>query len=252
MGNAIERQQQLLNIINSRGMLPIKALSNILGVSEMTIRRDIKNLKNAAPSTQAGKDFSGFQHPEYNLLDELEKSNEQKISIGRFASSLIAKDDVIIIDTGSTTARMLPYIPTDIPITLLCFNANVLDGARDHSNINILFGGGFYHRKTEMFESQESLQFISKIRANKVFLSAAGIHKTLGITCANNYEVATKQAIIRSSQEKILLADSSKFDAVRSAYFGDLTDITAIVTDKNISNDWREYLSSLDIKLYIV
>ena len=251
MSNANDRQQQLLSLINSKGMLSVKAFSNLLGVSEMTIRRDLKHLRGDGTSVP-GDAPSSASHSEYNRLDELQKSNEQKTRIGKFAAGLISPADVIIIDTGSTTARILPYIPADYPLTVLCFNANILDGIRHYNNINLLFCGGHYHRKTEMFESPEGLQFIKGIRANKVFLSAAGVHRSLGITCANSYEVATKQAIIQSSQERILLADSGKFDAVRSAYFGDLSEISTIVTDSNLSAEWAEYLRSQGIALHLV
>ena len=64
--------------------------------------------------------------------------------------------------------------------------------------------------------------------------------------------MATKQAIIQSSQERILLADSGKFDAVRSAYFGDLSEISTIVTDSYLSAEWAEYLRSQGIALHLV
>ena len=159
---------------------------------------------------------------------------------------------MIIIDTGSTTARILPYLPENMNLTILSYNANVLIELRHKPGIQLLFCGGNYHLNTEMFESEEGIAFIRRIRANKAFLSAAGIHRELGITCANTYEVATKQAVISSSSQKILVSDSSKFGRLRSAYFCDLDEIDTIITDHSLPKDWRDELSQRKIELHEV
>ena len=102
------------------------------------------------------------------------------------------------------------------------------------------------------FSSTEGLQTIGQFRASKFFVSASGIHEKLGLTCGYRSELANKQCAIRSSLNIILLADSSKFGLVRSAYFGELDEIDSIVTDSNISEEWRELIKSKGIKLYIV
>ena len=246
MKKQTKRQEKLIQIIEKQGLLPAKNLASILQVSEMTIRRDLQALqfKPAAENIQANS--------EYSLLHALKKSNDQKNRIGKFAASLIDNNDVIALDTGSTTARMLPHISKEQNLTILCYNANVLLELKDNPGINLIFCGGIYHKETEMFECPESIQFIQRTRANKVFLSAAGIHRKLGITCINSYEVATKQAIIQSSLERILVADSGKFSQISPAYFCDISDIDTIVTDNNLETKWQNLIISKGIKLYLV
>lgn len=244
MSNKAGRQNKLIDIIKIQGILPVRTLSTMLGVSEMTVRRDLEELKSSGLS-ETHSDQNG-----YNLLTALQKSNEQKNKIGKTAVKLLQPNDVIILDTGSTVVHMLQYLPEDYNLTILCYNANVLFELRYKPGIKILFCGGVYHPNTEMFESTEGIQFIRKTRANKVFLSAAGVHKELGITCANAYEVPTKQAIMQSSIEKILVVDSSKFDQVQSAYFCELSDINKVVTDKMISDDWKILMKQKGIQLY--
>ena len=244
-----ERHNRLIQIIRTEGMLPIRKLANILSVSEMTIRRDLAELgshngfeSDADPKTdQAG----------YDLLVSLQKSYEQKSEIGKLAATLVKPDDFIIVDTGSTTARMLQYLPEDHNLSILCYNTNILMELRYKMGIKLLFCGGTYHRSTEMFESPESIQFIKRMRANKVFLSAAGVHRELGITCAYAYEVLTKKAIIQSSLECILLVDSSKFDQIKPSYFCDLSDINVIVTDKGLSVEWQKHIQDKGIRLFL-
>jgi len=245
-----ERQRRLVQLIKTEGKLPVRELANILSVTEMTIRRDFEEL-----GTQYNPELASDLHAEYqgyDLLTALQKSNDTKVKIGKMAASLIRPDDIISIDTGSTTARMLPYLPENYNLTVLCYNTNVLFEIRYKDRIQPLFCGGRYHRNTEMFESPEGVQLIERTRINKAFLSAAGMHKKLGITCANDYEVLTKNAVIRSSLERILLVDSSKFNQVRSSYFCDLSDIHTVITDKGIADDWRELMREKGIALTIV
>lgn len=245
-GRKSKRQQDLIKIIEAQGMLPVRSIAAMLNVSEMTVRRDLEELRSD------GGAMAGEQSSQYSLLEAIEHSNHQKEEIGKYAASLIEPNDVIIIDTGSTTARILPYLPDNINLTILSYNANVLMELRHKSGIQLLFCGGNYHLNTEMFESEEGIAFIRRIRANKAFLSAAGIHSELGITCANTYEVATKRAVISSSSQKILLADSSKFGRLRSAYFCDLDDIDTVVTDHSLQEEWRNELKRRKIELHAV
>lgn len=112
--------------------------------------------------------------------------------------------------------------------------------------------GGYYYPTTQMFHCPESLRFIRSIRINKFFLSAAGVHETLGISCANSHEVATKQALMDSTQEHILVADSSKFGMVRSSYVCDLSEIHTIITDDQLSQPWIDRILAENITLHLV
>lgn len=248
-----------MEIIKLQGLIPIKELATILHVSEMTIRRDLKYLEDSsnleyldlAMSLPLPNTVTNF-NIEYNLLHAEDKQNSQKIAIGKFAASLIDNNDVIILDTGTTTEQLAPYLPTDKNITVLCYNLNILMHIHTNPGINIMFAGGYYHPNTQLFECSESIDFIHNVRAHKVFISAAGIHQDLGITCIESYEVPTKRAIITSALEKILLVDSSKFNLIRPSYFCNLNEITSVVTDTGISEDWIQILKESDIKLYIV
>ena len=116
----------------------------------------------------------------------------------------------------------------------------------------VAVSGGYYQPSTQMFLSDESARFIRSIRANKVFLSAAGIHEDLGISCANHYEVVAKKALLQSARHHILVADSSKFGMIRSSYFCDLSEIDEIITDDHLPDKWVNLIESRNILLHRV
>lgn len=261
MSKKYERMNGLIKVIKDSQGASVKELAAKFNVSEMTIRRDLNLLigqniiKNQYGAFFYNNDTQKLQdnsEDHYALGNAVTSNIEEKKRIGSFAASLIQENDILIIDTGSTTEYLAKALTPDINATVLCYNRNILNYLVDKTNISIIFAGGYYHANTEMFESIEGLSLINHTRANKVFISAAGVHETLGVTCANNYEIATKQAIFQSGIEKILLMDSSKFSIVKSSYFANIEDFDVIVTDSKISKEWINLIHSKQIKLYIV
>ncbi|GAB4112949.1 MAG: hypothetical protein Kow00103_03710 [Candidatus Caldatribacteriota bacterium] len=225
----------------------------------MTIRRDLKglareNLINIVPGGAVLKKSFSFNINEEKYLIKTAESLrlEEKIKISRKAASLVKPNEVIIIDTGSTTENLPKFIPQNMPLTIVCYALNILFNVYENRNWKLIFPGGYFHDDTLMFERPEGVEMIKKIRANRAFISAAGVSERLGITCATNYEKETKKAVINSSEKKILLVDSSKFGKVKISHFANLTDFDIIITDEGIPADFVEIIKKVGIKLYIV
>lgn len=259
MKKKINRLAQITDLVKSKNIVSIKDLASMLSVSEMTIRRDLAILEkeNIISNVYGAAVYNpGSQTEQLIHSYELESAQmthyEEKKKIGAFAASLIDADDIIMIDTGSTTEMLAGSIAPDLRATFICYNVNILNYLRLKENLNLILSGGRFHPKTQMFESQEGISLIKSMRATKAFISAAGIHSSLGATCVFPYEVQTKKALLASSVEKILLADSTKFDQVKPAFFANLEDFDTIITDSKISAEWIEIIQKLKIKLHVV
>ncbi len=253
------RINYLLNRLSINGFASIKELSKKLEVSEMTIRRDLRELsKNKVVTLIPGgavlKRNPLVETDEEKYLIQTAESLmlEEKIKISRKAASLIDPNEVIIIDTGSTTENLPKFIPENMPLTVICYALNILFNVYENKNWKLVFPGGYFHNNTLMFESPEGIEIIKKIRANKAFISAAGVSEKLGVTCATVYEKETKRTVIESSDVKILLVDSTKFGKIKISHFADLTDFDIIITDIEISEEFEEIIKKIGIKLYIV
>ncbi len=253
------RTNYILNRLSIDGFANIKDLSKRLEVSEMTIRRDLRelsidNVVTLIPGGAILKRNSPVDTDEEKYLIQTAESMmlEEKIKISRKAASLVDPGDVIIIDTGSTTENLPKFIPENMPLTIICYTLNILFNVYENKNWKLVFPGGYFHNNTLMFESLEGIEVIKKIRANKAFVSAAGVSEKLGVTCATDYEKETKKAVIESSDTKILLVDSSKFGKIKISHFADLTDFDIVITDSGISKECEEIVKSIGIKLYIV
>jgi len=253
------RVNYLLNRLSIDGFSSIKELSKKLEVSEMTIRRDLwelskSNIVTLIPGGAILKKNPPIDKDEEKYLIQAAESLmlEEKIKISRKAASLIEPNDVIVIDTGSTTENLPKFIPENMPLTVICYALNILFNVYENKNWKLIFPGGYFHGDTLMLESPEGIEMIKRIRANKSFISAAGVSEKLGVTCATAYEKETKRAVIESSDKKILLVDSTKFGKIKISHFADLTDFDIIITDIGISKEFVNIIKNIGIKLYIV
>ena len=258
MSKKTNRFNKILKILKISRVSSIKSLADTLKVSHMTVRRDIEILSkqnlikifHGSILLDTSEDVNEIG--KYSLLKAASQMIDEKIRIGRKAAELIEPKNVIIFDTGSTVECAARYIPEELPMTAICYTLNVLIDVIRNKNCKIIFAGGYFHENTLMFESREGIDLIKRNRATRVFVSASGINIKLGLTCSNHYERDTKLAIMESSLQKILLADSSKFQKVESTYFADLKDFDILITDTGIPEEYRNYCANEGIELYIV
>ncbi|PWJ47695.1 DeoR/GlpR family DNA-binding transcription regulator [Faecalicatena contorta] len=254
-----QRINDVMSLIREQPTISVKNLAEILDVSEMTIRRDLTYLKSSNALTQSlGMNFinseSNAVHPPmmYDFTHELRKNSEVKDRIAQFASSLISPRDILILDSSTTVSKMVPYIPGNVDLTVICYNYHILSQLPKNESLNLIFTGGVYNKQLQMFESSEGINIIKAHRANKFFFSASGIHEQLGMTCSYPFEVLTKRASLSSSGTKILLTDSSKFGVITTSYFAKVNECDIIITDSGISKEWIKIIEDLGIQLHIV
>jgi DeoR family deoxyribose operon repressor len=262
MNKKTQRLNTLISLLRNQGTMYVADIAKRLDVSEMTVRRDLTELQdNNLLERHHGKarflkenPISSYENIEnvYSLSSASQKMNEEKKRIAQYAVTLIKQGDVIIIDNGSTTDKIADYMPDTINLTVACYNLNIAGKLSRKEKISILLAGGYYHPSDQMFESSEGLQFLRSVRAHKLFLSASGVHESLGMTCAHSFEVTVKQTILESALEKILVADSSKFGTVKTVFFSSMEKLDMIITDKGISDEWIEIIQKQGIKLVTV
>lgn len=261
MSKKVKRINLLIDILKScNEETNIAILADKLNVSEMTIRRDLAVLQ-AHGMVRSNRGVVTFNH---NNIQNIEKNREllfydtssakvaEKRRIAREAASLISPGDTVIIDTGTTTGKILKYLPPNYPVTVICSTMNSLYEAFSKNFESLIFAGGYYHSDTETFESKHGCALISSIRASKYFVSALGVNDALEITTGIHYEIDMKRASLQAAQTKILTIDSSKFGRVKAELFMNMSDIDIVITDKGISDKWIKKIEELNIQLLLV
>jgi len=256
MGKKNQRSKQIIDLFQTKTFISIKELVSHFNVSEMTIRRDLsllssENLVELIPGGVVAKPNAPGDE-KYLITREETQRMKEKEKIARLAVSMIAPNETIILDAGSTTEYLAKFIPDELPVTVLCHAVNTFVELYRKKNCNLILAGGYLHPTSLIFESHEGLELIRKTRADKAFIGASAVSGQLGITCIHHYEVEIKKAIMNSAKTRILIVDSSKFGQVKVIHFADLREFDMVITDSEISREYTEIIRNLGIDLQIV
>ncbi len=257
--NKDDRLDHIIDLLKQENGLPVQILATQLGVSHMTIRRDLETLveRGLVRLIHGG----ALLNPEvfqlgagrnYSLIAAGARSSEEKRRIAAAAVEMVEPHDTLIIDIGSTTEWLARQLPSDIELTVISYGLNVVSEVARRPQCNAIVAGGRLHGDTLMFESAEGRDLISRYRANKMFVSAAGVNADLGVTCVNAYERETKRVAMESAAEAILLADSSKVGMVRPEFFAELSQFGALITDSGIAESDADRIRAIGVSLVIV
>lgn len=245
-----ERLDRVVEMLKQENGLPVQMIADRLAVSHMTVRRDLETLveKQLVRLIHGGvllnpDVFSVSRAGAYSLIAAGSVNAQQKRRIGAMAAGLIEPNDTIIIDIGSTTEWIARYVPENMSLTVLSYGLNIVTETARRPGCTSVFAGGILYPDTLMFDSPEARTLMGRYRANKAFISAAGVSRDLGVTCVNAYEREMKLIALESSEQVILVADSSKFGVVRPEYFADLSAFSLVITDDGLSEEHKSAFS---------
>lgn len=152
------RIDKISQLLIAKTGVSIRELAVELGVSEITIRRDLKQLEqqgtvkliNGVAIHRAAQNPHSTL-PEYNLDYEVLHFGDRKARIGKKAASLIEPNDVIAIDTGSTCSYLTQNLPSGVHLTVLTYCMNTLAQLTTHPNYDVICAGGYLYPNTRMF-----------------------------------------------------------------------------------------------------
>ncbi len=254
-----ERKKRIRNIVSllsQTSELTVKEIADTLQVSDMTVRRDLNELQKqgAIRRTHGGAtlgDPNSSARDPYILGEQTAKNAPQKNIIGIRAASLVRPHETIFLDSGSTTPFIAKHLDAELPITVLCYTFTNAMEFYPRKNANLILLGGFFHRDSNIFHSEENRTLISKVRADKAFISTGGLDPELGLTTYFYYEADIKREMIRVARQIILVTDSTKFGKISVTHFAGLDEVHTIITDNGISEEYRQILIDRGIELII-
>ncbi|MDR3099662.1 MAG: DeoR/GlpR family DNA-binding transcription regulator [Paraburkholderia sp.] len=229
-----DRLRTLAEALAKHNVMHLRDAATLLGVSEMTVRRDIA--ANPGHFTYLGGYIvSAEDVPNavgYSLEQEKDHFAQAKAQASAHAARLVAENDTIFIDCGTTLAALARLIPAQWQITAVCYSLNVAEILRRMPNVRMILLGGVYVPSSDSFSGADSLDTLRRMGINKAFISAGGVDPARGVTCWNVHEVAIKQAAMASAVERHLVVDASKFGVVKAWRFSELEDFDSVITEK--------------------
>ena len=251
-----QRHSAILQLLDHNETLSIQELGAAVASSESTLRRDIdylaKTLKlrrirgGIARITEASPSSSPLVTPPFSV--ELRKNEKAKAAIGKTAAKLLSGNESIIINGGTTTYHLAPYLPNR-ELTILTNSLPLVEHiAKQTSNRCFLVGGEVFHQHMIVLGHLQSS--IPNFFGDIFFTGCQGI-SPWGILEGDPLLVHAEQKFISQSEKLIVLADSSKFTSRKSIIMCPLKRVDLVVTDSNITDKSKAMLSDSGVKLLI-
>jgi len=226
-----ERIAELAALVDEVGVLRLRDAAARLGVSEMTIRRDIGS-DGGALNCLGGYIIPTQDGANGDYVFDFEKDSHAsaKAQACAAAAALIEPYDTVFIDCGTTMPHLAHRIPQNQHITVVCYALNIAEILSQRGDVRLIVLGGLYHPEAASFSGDEGIDVLKRVNINKAFLSAGGVDEQHGVTCSHFHEVPIKQMAMQRAVEKHLVVDKSKYGKVRAARFAGMADFTSIVS----------------------
>jgi len=238
------RKQVILEHVNSEGKVSISDLVKKLKISKETIRRYLSELEseNKLRRIYGGAVRLSYGEEEISFDDKILINQLEKEKIAKTAADMINDNDVIIIDDGTTTIRIIKYIrknhikiiTNSFPVAnevMNCINNNVFAG-------ELIFIGGKVNLKNSRTGGTISERIAGYMQFNKAFLSCDGLSLKDGATCFNLEKTFLSQKYFDLGEEIILLVDGSKINKTAHHKIEDLEKLNFIICDKEMPSEW--------------
>ena len=248
-----QRRIKILELIREDGHAQVQQLSKIFGVTEVTIRQDLEMLDQLGyiQREHGGaflKDVGSFAKTG-KLFNQTRM--DEKREIARKAVAFIHENDIIILDSGSTTTEIAKLLLNYKNLTVITNALNIALILGENPGINLVVTGGEFKAPTLSLTGQMSADIIKTLHANKLFLATAGISADLQLTYPSLSDLVVKQSMIESSDQVFLVADSSKIGVSAFASLGPVTLANFFITDSMITEEQLEKMKESGINILL-
>ena len=235
---AEERQQAIATRVSRDGRVEVSALSAEFGVPSETIRRDLTALEQRRIVRRVHGGAIHVERLSYEpaLAQRDETMTAEKERIAKAALEELPAEGAIVLDAGTTTARLAEILPTDRTLTVITNAVPIAAALSTRTNLTLMVVGGRIRGQTAAAVDGWALAALDVSTVDVAFMGTNGISAARGLTTPDSAEAAVKGAMIRASRRVVVLADHTKFDDDALIRFGTLDEIDTVVSDTGLSD----------------
>jgi DeoR/GlpR family transcriptional regulator of sugar metabolism len=243
---AKQRQSMIVEHVRRSGGVRVSELTELLGVSDMTVRRDLDVLARhgliekvhggATLASAPSMDEPGFEAKSSRELSEKE-------AIAQAAARLVRPGTAIAISAGTTTWALARYISQVRDLTIVTNSIRVADVLQQASGLPTVILTGGVRTPSDALVGPVADLAIRSLHFDILFLGCHGMDEHAGLTTPNLAESETNRIFIRGARQVVLTADHTKWGTVGLSSFANLDEVDVVITDPGMSDDERLILS---------
>ncbi|RRR98593.1 DeoR/GlpR family DNA-binding transcription regulator [Glycomyces terrestris] len=248
---AEERQQRIAERARAEGRVDVAALAAAFAVTTETIRRDLTALERqgVVKKVHGGAiplERLGFE-PTVAARDTVQTAAKERIAAA--ALNEVPAEGAILLDAGTTTARLAEILPGDRELTVVTNSVLIASLLAAKPRLTVLIVGGKVRGRTMAAVDDWALRALADTYVDVAFLGANGVSAERGLTTPDTGEAAVKRAMIAAARKSVVLADHTKVGNDCLARFGTLDQVDLFVTDTGLDTGLTADLEAADLKV---
>lgn len=232
-----QRRRQILDVLKRDGRAVAGELARLWGVSEDTIRRDMRDMASAGLLKRVHGGALPVSAPLPDLSVRRGLATEEKQRLAAAAVGLLRPGQVVFLDGGTTTAEIVRQIPQDMVLTVVTHAPTIAAELEQHAAVEILLIGGRIYRHSMVAVGPTALAAIERIRPDVFFLGATAAHPTEGLSTGDFEEAAIKRRILERSLSGYCPLTSEKIGNVSPFGITSLAALTGLIVASDTEAD---------------
>lgn len=244
------RRETIKTLVLQDGFARIEDLTKLLGVSLMTVHRDLDALAQLGFLTKirGGATANAQALLEARVPERVAAMQDEKSAIAAHAAKLLSPGLTVFLDDSTTTMAMVPHLIAAGPITVATNFLPVIGKLAGVAGIELIVLGGAYYGVPEACFGSRTVENIGQLHADLALMSTTGI---TGLSCFHRSEVAvmSRMAFLANASTTALLVDSAKFGRPATHLLCRLTAFDLVVTDADIDPEAEQLLRAEGVNL---
>jgi len=249
-----ERQARILELLQSHEMVHISKITEILGISPVTARRDLRRL---AQQSLVKRFYGGVRlvkphDPVERYRLRADKFVDEKRRIGARASDFVSDGDSVMLEAGTTVMAVARSLTDKKRLRAVTYSLEIAMELLRIPDLDLTILGGTINRDTTAAVGPLSEQSLSQLRVGKLFLSVGGVDASAGVTAYNALEARINRMMLEAAQCVFIVADSSKFGVAAMNKIAPLDSSLTIISDTGVESAQAEAIRALGVQLILV
>jgi DeoR family fructose operon transcriptional repressor len=249
-----ERRARIVEVLEERRAVRVSVLSEDLGVSEMTIRRDLERLEQEGLLSRmhGGAILKRRMVEERFYVASEREHSEEKRRIAKAAAAMIKPGETVFLSSGTTATQVLSHVDPNIKARIVTHNVGAVSSAQK-TGLDVVLLGGSYRPRSNTLEGALAIEGVANFHASRFILGADGLSLEEGVTTPSISLAGVERAMIRQTRgEVVVLADSSKLGAVGDVVICTLDKVHVLIVDDGVEDDVLEEIGRLGIQYVVV
>lgn len=253
MKNITDRHEFILQRLKENGKVTITELIDLMEVTGVTIRKDLKLLedKNLLFRTKGGASIHNPYASERNINEKEFINSDQKKKIAKAALTLIGDSDSISIGSGTTVFELAHYLYPTKPLTVITPALKVGLELSNRPNVEVLQLGGLIRSNSSSVAGSYAERILQELSCEIIFLGVDGIDLDFGFSITNIAEATLNQKMIETAQTVVILADSTKFNRRGLGKICSFDQVQYIITDDKVADKTIRQLEDRGLKVIV-